>query len=161
VTTFQTVANEFLKAFTKDNPRQVWSLVDGAPDWMRDAIRDAHFDGRLPDDWIYEHARLIVSELSEREAPDSDDTHEICDSLVDIYTNALTAWLASHTGNLALCDEAVSEGLTSGEESTERRIQSAQYMALTYIAGALLSAIEAQAEERASGDGADGTEASL
>lgn len=149
MTTFQTVATEFYKAFTRENPREVWALVESAPKWMYDAMVDAHFDGRLPDDWIYEHARLIIGELSERESPDGDDVHEICDSLVDIYTSALASWLGDNARNVELCDEAQREGLLAADATMEQRIQAAQYMALTHIAGALLSAIEAQASERA------------
>jgi hypothetical protein len=85
--------------------------------------------------------------MAEREIND-DTQHELCDSLVDIYTSALTSWLAAHTGNLQLCTAAVIEGLVSSDEDIEPRIKSAQYMALTYIYGALVSAIEAHAEEQ-------------
>jgi hypothetical protein len=145
---FQTVATEFYKAFTRDNPRKVWTLVDSAPEWMRAAMHDAHFDGRLADDWIYEHARMIVDALSERESVDVDEQHAICDGLVDIYTSALCSWLGDNARNAALVDEAQSEGLVAPDATLEQRLQSAQYMALTYIVGALVSAIEAQAEAR-------------
>lgn len=147
MTLFQIFATEFLNAFTNDNPRKVWCLKDDAPEWMRDAIRDAHFDGRMPDDWIYEHARAIVSQLADLEAPDGDTQHEICDGLVDVYTSDLTAWLALHTGNVELCDEAQREGLTTEGATLVQRIQAAQYMALTYICGALVGAIESHAAE--------------
>jgi hypothetical protein len=114
---------------------------------MRDAIREAHFDGRLPDDWIYESARSIVDSLSEHDDPDDDTKHEICDGLVDIYTGALIAWLAQNNLNAGLVDEAQREGLTSEESTLDQRIQMAQYMALTYICGALQSAIEAHVEQ--------------
>lgn len=148
MSTFSEVCTEFYKAFTRENPRNVWSLKEGSPEWMRDAIREAHWDSRLPDDWIYESCRGLLSDMSDRDSVDGDDMHEICDGHVDIYTSVLTAWLASHTYNLALCDEAVKEGLASEDSDMETRIKSAQYMALTYIFGALQSAIESEVESR-------------
>lgn len=147
---FQVIASEFSAAFTRDNPRKVWSLKSDSPDWMTEAIRSAHFDGRLPDDWIYENARSIVDSLSEHESPDDDTQHEICDGLVDVYTSALTTWLASHGLNAGLVDQAQSAGLTSEESTIDQRIQMAQYMALTYICSALRTAIEEQVSERES-----------
>lgn len=155
---FQIFATEFYKAFTTDNPRKVWSLVDGAPEWMRDAIREAHFDGRLPDDWIYEHAKLIVGELADRDEVDGDDQHEICDSLVDIYTSSLCSWIGDNARNAALVDEAQREGLLAPDATLDQRIQAAQYMALTYIWGALVSAIEAHADDAADASGTDDLE---
>lgn len=145
---FQTVATEFYKAFTQDNPRKVWSLRDDAPQWMTDAIREAHFDGRLPDDWIFEHARLIVGELADREDPGGDDHHEICDGLVDIYTSALCSWIGDNARNASLVDEAQSEGLLAPDATLDQRIQAAQYIALTYICGALQSALDEQVSAR-------------
>lgn len=162
MTTFQATAHEFYKAFAQrerhesdEGGRDVrfWCLADGSPEWMRDAIQSAHFDGRLPDDWIYEQCRAIAGSLEERESVDCDDQHEICDGLVDIYTGALTSWLEQHTGNAGLVDEAMAEGLCDESATIAQRIQSAQYMALTYICGALVSAIESEAEERDAGAG--------
>lgn len=148
MSTFRIVASEFAAAFSRDNPRKVWALADDAPEWMRNAIYDAHFDGRLPDDWIYEHARAIVSDLSGRESVDSDTEHEICDGLVDVYTSALTSWLAAHNCNARLVDEAQAEGLVAEDATLAQRIAAAQYLALTRIYGALVYAIEQQADER-------------
>lgn len=148
MTTFQTVAREFANAFTRDNPRQVWSLKDDSPNWMRDAIRDAHSDGRMPDDWIYESCRAIVDSIAEYDSADECDTCEIADSQVDIYTSELCAWLAMHSGNLEACNEAVSEGLCPDDADMVKRMQTGQYILLDRACAALIAAIDAQADER-------------
>lgn len=148
MTTFQTVATEFAAAFTTDNPRAVWSLKDNAPEWMTDAMHDAHTDGRLPDDWIYENARHIVEDIAGCESADDVDTCEIADSYVDIYTASLTQWLASNLRNVEACDEAVSEGLCGEDADLVRRMSVGQYILLDRACAALCSAIEAEADRR-------------
>jgi hypothetical protein len=148
-TTFQIVASEFASAFTRENPRNVWCLKDDAPDWMRDAIRDAHSDGRLPDDRIYENCRSMVDSISEIDDPDNVDTVEIADGCVDIYTVALTQRLAQSNLNVSACDEAVSEGLCEPDADMCKRMQMGQHILLDRACAALVSAIRTQADERA------------
>lgn len=151
-TTFQIVAEEFAAAFTRDNPRGVWSLKDESPEWMRDAIHDAHTDGRLPDDWIYENCASMVGSIAESSEADEVETCEIADGCVDIYTDALTAWLASNACNVEACDECVSEGLyepmTEGADGITKWLQRGQYLLLDRACAALVCAIETQADER-------------
>jgi hypothetical protein len=144
-TTFQTVAEEFRDSFTRDNPRGVWTLKDDSPDWMRDALRDAHTDGRLPDDWIYENCRAMVDSIADCESADDCDTCEIADGCVDICTADLTKWLASSLCNIEACEEAVSEGLASEDADLVKRMSVGQYILLDRACAALISAIDTQA----------------
>lgn len=147
-TTFQIVASEFAAAFTRDNPRNVWCLKEGSPDWMRDAIHDAHTDGRLPDDWIYENCRGMLQSIEECEDAESVDACEIADFQVDIYTSALCEWLAQSNLNAAACDEAISEGLADESADMCKRMRLGQYILLDRACAALVAAIETQADER-------------
>ena len=147
-TTFQTVAAELAAAFTNDNDRHVWTLKDDSPEWMRDALHDAHTDGRLPDDWIYENARSMVYSIAECSEADDVDTCEIADGCVDVYTGALTSWLASHLSNVAAVEEAISEGLCESDADLVKRMSTGQYLLLDRACAALVAAIEAQADER-------------
>lgn len=158
-TTFQIVASELAAAFTRDNPRVVWTLKDASLEWMRDALHDAHTDGRLPDDWIYENARSMVDSIAECSEADEVDTCEIADGCVDSYTVPLTAWLAMHLGNVVACDEA-DEELGGSSGSLVDRIRLGQFLLLDRACAALVAAIEAEADRRdSSGDGADGIDA--
>lgn len=150
MTNFKTLMNDLSNAFTRDNPRKVYTLKDGSPEWMRDAIFEAHaaIDSRLPDDWIYEAVVSLASNYNVYDDADTcrDAENEICDGSVDIYTNDLTSWLANHLGNVALCDEAAEEfGLESGD--LDQRIRLGQLLAYQRISAALIDAVESQAEE--------------
>ena len=154
---FQKTAQAFADAFetsTRDgSSERYYRLKEGSPEWMTDAIHSAHGD-RMPDDWIYEHCSHIVDRIAECDDVDSVDSCEIADAIVDIYTNALTAWLASHLDNVSLCDEAISEGLCDGSEIVTT-LQRAQYMMLDRMCGELASAIRDAAESDESDDEID------
>ena len=157
MTNFKTAMQELSDAFTKgqsDSGDRFYTLKDEAPAWIgeRDVVYEAHkaIDGRLPDDWIYEAVHAIACNLNVYDESDEaqEESSEICDGLVDIYTAKLTSWLASHLGNLALCDEAVSEGLVSEDSSIEDRIKVGQCVAYQRIAASVISSVEAEAESR-------------
>jgi hypothetical protein len=133
---------------TRANGESFYALKDEAPDWMTDALYEAH-NGILPDDWAYSAARSLVNGLADI---DSDDTaesvqyngrdSEIIDSCVDVYTGRLTAWLASHLARVAYCDDAAEEYGEPGDMI--KRIAQGQYYELSQIFNAILSACEAQ-----------------
>lgn len=156
-TMFQTVAEEFAAAFTQITRHEsdeggrdvrIWTLKDDASEWMRDAMREAHSDGRMPDDWIYENCASMVQRIAESECADECDTCEIADSHVDVYTAALTTWLASSLRNVEACDEAISEGLAGDDADLVRRMSVGQYILLDRACAALIHAIDEQATER-------------
>lgn len=159
--TFAIVATEFYKAFEpakRDATGETfYRLKDGSPQWMTDAIHAAHdalAGGRMPDDWVYDACRGIASDLDDLEPADAqsalDEMHEIADSQVDVYTSALTKWLASHSDNIALCDEACEE-LGSDDTDTIKRISLGQYHAYELIGAALIGVFETESDERDSG----------
>lgn len=142
--TFQTAAKAFsdsFKTFTRHDGSRYVSLVEDAPGWMREAVYEVHQD-RGPNDWVYEHCSYLVERIAECDRALDVDSCEIADALVDVYTTNLTAWLASHPDNVALCDEAVSEGLIEADAPMARRIAVAQYMFLDRACAILTSAIE-------------------
>lgn len=158
--TFQTVMAELASAFvsgTRDSGEAFYKLRDDAPAWLQDeAGRDVIFeihkavDDRFPDDWIYEHTMRIAGAFESEDVEDKDsaDVHETAAAFVDVYTNALTAWLASHLGNVALCDEAHEEYGEADDNNLVTRISRGQHMALERIAYAVLEVVEAEAEAR-------------
>jgi hypothetical protein len=163
MTTFQTIAREFYRAFATENPRKVVSLVDTCEPWMRDAIYDAHtaLDGRMPDDWTYEACREIVSALEELDDVNEDTAYEIADANTDNATADLTTWLASHVGNVALVDQAIEDfGLLemfadarrakrgADRPSLVSMIASGQLHAYRTLTESLINAIQSQATAR-------------
>lgn len=155
-TPFKRAVAEFSAAWEtskRDSGAEFYRVKDRESSaWVTEAVKAAHFaiDGRLPDDWIYEHAKRIADAMEGYGADDADsmreNDHEICDGLVDVYNSDRYTWLASHNGNAALCDEACEE-LGNTEADTTERIGLGQFLMLTRIFAAVIEACDERATE--------------
>lgn len=158
--TFSDVMGEFSGAFetrTRDNGGRFVCLRDDCPSWIdSDVMHDIHaaLDDRLPDDWVYETAAQVADELSGYTIDDADDAreylHEIVDGMVDVYDADRIRWLADHLNNAFLVDEAAEEFGTTGD--TLQRIGMGQYLAISRIAEAVVTAVESELESREDDD---------
>ncbi len=143
----QTLATLFAAAFEERprlNAESFYALKDGSPEWMLDAVRDAH-GSFAPDDWRYSAIRGLVAAIAD--GADPDDMGEAIDSEVDVYTGHLTAWLASNVQRVAYCDEARHD--CGAPASMEEAMQQGQYMELQEIAASLAESLRAQATKTA------------
>lgn len=159
-TTFKGLMGELADAFVEDTRADGSKFVrlrDGHPEWMRDAVREAH-GGAGPNDWHYEAIRAMAEGLAERtfdaetwngfDSAVCDACHELADSLVDDYTSVLLEWLAQAPGALEACDEAAEEGLVDGSADMETRIKVGQYRWYEQIGQTLCRVIDGQLSER-------------
>lgn len=145
------LTRELSEAFTLGdavrNGQRITVLKDDAPEWVTDAVYAAH-GGNMPDDDIYAAAASIAEALDAAGCDDVDDlrdaTHEIADSLVDVYTSELLGWLARDSSRLDYVDEAAREGLVEPDTDEVKRIMVGQYLWLREIGDHLVSAIEDQ-----------------
>jgi hypothetical protein len=111
-------------------------------DWRWEAVHDAHMD-RLPSDDIYQ----VIAEVAELLA-DCDDQEEAAERIAeevsaDVYTVDLTAWLASHLGNVAYLDQYKEE---YGDGDSYALLYGAQYLWKQEIAHSILCSIRQQVE---------------
>lgn len=128
---------EFAKHFerkTRDSGEPFVTLKDDAPEWLQDAVQDAH-QGTLPNDWIYAECLAAVEAFDNEElGEDGDGVHEHADGRVDTYTRDLYQWAA----DMCLTDtwaSAESEAEDMGPTGTTlNRIASIQYCAIRHIA---------------------------
>lgn len=154
-TTRATLAQQFSDAMerkkrdgTPPDEGYFYTLKDGSPEWMQDAIREAHdAGGILPNDWIYDKIDTILSKMTDTDPDDwQDRTGEWADSCVDVYNGCRAAWLASNLSFGSIVDEAV-EDLGHSDQGIYGDIGIGQYHFIGQIVQALIDAIEAQAEE--------------
>lgn len=94
---------DFFQTKTRDDGSVFICLVDDRPEWVYEAVREAH-DDEFPDDWRYEHCALIFEQVAQG-ANDPDDADTIADSLVDIYDADIVKWLADNTTRSAYVDD--------------------------------------------------------
>lgn len=138
-TTIETMAAEASAAFAHGVREGCRTLREGAPEWIRDLVRDAAHDGgsALPSDWRWVAAEACLDAIAEG----SEDPPE-----PDVYTGELVAWLAEN-GALDACDRAVDEGFCADGASMTDRIQAGQALMLREIMDAIRAALEARVEE--------------
>lgn len=145
-----TIASYF-KSGTRDNGERFVTLTDERPEWLQDAVRDAH-RGTMPNDWIYDECRAAVEAFEDQTIEDEDDVHEYVDGRVDVYTKALYQWAA----DFCLTDtwsEAEVEAAEFGEiPETERLIAQIQYCVIRYIAEVMRNACVDAAENTETAD---------
>ena len=90
--------------------RTFYTLTDDAPEWLTDAVREAH-DDEGPNDWRFETCYRIALAIDETEEPADgldvgDFANTTADSLTDVYTSDLLTWLAGHLGRVSDVDDA-------------------------------------------------------
>jgi len=132
------------------------SLADGAPEWLREAVYEAHH-GMLPNDWVFEECRAACDAIDEGSIePDSDgdDLHQHVEGRVDPYTKDVFQWAADMclTMLFSLAEERASElGHDGDDTDTSKRLNLIQYCAIEIVAQAMLDA----AREHRGNDGGD------
>ena len=139
----------YFRSGTRDSGEKFYTLVDDHPEWLQDAVREAHL-GDLPNDWIYAECRAAVEAFDANEL-DSDTVHEYADGRVDIYTRALYQWAA----DFCLTDmwssaESEAADLGSNETEPEKWIAMIQYCAIRSIAETMRAACEKSEESEES-----------
>lgn len=138
-----TTLSKFFETRTRDNGESFVTLVDDAPEWLEDAIREAH-QSDLPNDWIYEECRAVCEAVDCDElSPES--VHEHADSRVDIDTSSLFQWAADMCGSSAFSEaeeRAVELGAQQAGKPLWERLGVIQFCAIAFIAETMLAAIE-------------------
>lgn len=135
--------SEHFETKERANGDRFSTLKDDAPEWLGDAVYDAH-NGCLPNDWVYEMARAAVCAIEEGSL-NEDSLGEWCDGMVDVYTKDLFGWSEQFclTDLFSLAEEEVADmGAGDVDVSLEGRIRIIQYCAIQRIALVILSAYE-------------------
>jgi hypothetical protein len=113
------------------------TLTEGAPDWLKEAVREAH-QGTLPSDWIYAECQAATIAFDEGTLDDSEDddcVHEHTDSRIDTATKDLYQWAADFclTDTFAAAEEEATDMGMLEEKETVKRIMSVQYAAIRHV----------------------------
>lgn len=82
------------------------TLTDDAPDWLRDAVYEAH-DDEMPNDWRYQVCADIFESL---DLEPEGDAFELADVLADVYTGDLFSWYGDHLARQGYADVVMERG---------------------------------------------------
>lgn len=138
-------AGEFFVTATRASSGGAFvKLIDDAPEWVGDLVREAHGD-YMPDDWRYSTIREALEFIGESMDGVADLDDAACDFAGghDVYTATLLAWVASDLQRTAYVDAAIQEGARTLAEALMR----GQYEERREVFGAVLMALEERAEE--------------
>lgn len=149
------LAEAFYRAFERGERNEknefgathFYHLRKGSPEWMTDALREAHDSANIfPNDWIYDACHSIVSNMSDTDPEDWEDSvSEWADGCVDVYNVDRARWLASNLAFGGFVDEAVEE-LGHSDQGIYGDIGIGQYRLLELIASALIRSVQNEAE---------------
>lgn len=144
-------ARAFYAAFVskqRDNGETYFYLRDGSPEWMRDAIFEAHQAvGEGMQDEVYEACRDAAEHLADCDDWD-DGAHEFADGAVSVYDAERVAWLSGHsTARGAMVDEACKEFGIASTATLSDRIAAGWYEWNRLIYEAVRSACEEAADD--------------
>jgi hypothetical protein len=140
-----------IESRTRESGEQFYSLKDGAPEWVQEAVRAAHDGGdMLPNDWSYrllsDMAERIFEAFEREEGPDRDDVVMVAaDELAENRASDVLDWLCSHSYRVAFTDEAIEELGWPHERSIMAAAGAGMRAELHMIGNALFDAIEGQA----------------
>lgn len=106
---------EVIKIQDTDNTRAI--LKDSADEKLKNAVREAHGD-RMPNDFVFSTFLSLLEKITDYNTDSMDffdeTRNEIVDSLVDVYTSQLTAWLHEDVNNVYYLETAIANGATDG-----------------------------------------------
>lgn len=147
--TIEKTINDFASSFVRkqrDTGEFFYALAKDAPEWMHDAVREAHMEA-FPYDARYGLIVSIVGAMQDYDAADMEDAiSEIADSAVDVYTAARVRWLADHPSHLDATDSAREYGYCGGDTPLIDQIATGQYYLAGQVAHILWAAIQAESE---------------
>jgi uncharacterized protein YhjY with autotransporter beta-barrel domain len=127
---------EYFVRRSRNNGEAFYSLSDDRPEWLHDAVREAH-DDETPNDWRYDACYVIACMIDDGE----EEPYAIADSLTDAYTSDLLSWAAGDVSRLAYCDEVVEDFWTPGPTGVESLLRGGQCVCLGRMASILLEAV--------------------
>lgn len=150
MSTLSELARQLSESFerrARDNGEKFYTLRDGSPQWMTDAVHAAHGD-MLPDDWRYEAIALAADTLAQAEDDDLDDLgHEWADGAVDTYNADRLRWVASNLNRPYYVDDAREEGLIEPGADLLTQLGVGQYQELREVWSLLVEHLTEMAEE--------------
>lgn len=139
---------QFFETKTRDDGKKFVTLADDRPDWLYDAVYEAH-QSDAPNDWIFAECEAACDAIDDGTLSDDDSVHEYADGRVDVYTRELYQWAADMclSDTFAAAESDDSDLGTPENDSTVDRLMRLQYHAIARIARIMLEAAEDQPEE--------------
>jgi hypothetical protein len=105
--TIQQVAQEVVDNMVYDDEKKIYHQKKcGDPEWIQDMIHECHYQGMLPDNYVFEWVYEFCNEIA-----DLDEDGDPLDIEVhaDTYTHDLLKWLSSNLTRMDFVEDAIDE----------------------------------------------------
>lgn len=147
-TTVQTLSADAAAWFelrSRDNGETYYTLKDGRPDWLGEAVRIAHGE-MWPDDYVYSMVYHACQWFADN-GVDGGDLSEFANGEPSVYTADLYQWAQSHGIRQAMVNEQISGDNELGirADSFDDAAMRAWYGEAEAIAYCVFGALEAEA----------------
>lgn len=133
---------QYFEQATRTDGASYWRLIDadesatGAPDWLRDAVYEAH-DDEFPNDWRYETC-VAIADAIDNDNDEEFDAWRTASELADEDNGSLAAWLAGNNGRFSYCDEEIEE--SGSFDTLYELLQAGQHRCIRQMADVLYAA---------------------
>ncbi len=141
--------SNYFTTVTRDNGDKVVTLKDERPEWLFEAVHEAHGKD-MPNDWIYAECKAACEAIDDGSLADEDDVHTHADGQVDTYTKERANWYAAFclSDTLATAESDLEDADTlDGDTSINHQIGMLQYYACERIARTIFAAWSKQNED--------------
>jgi len=109
--TIQQLAQEVVDNMVYDVDWKIYHQIKpGEPQWIQDMIHACHYQGMLPDDYVFEWVYQFCEEISNL---DEDGDPRDIEVHSDTYTHDLLKWLASNLTRMDFVEDAIDEYLNN------------------------------------------------
>lgn len=120
----------------RSNGETFVKLDVGAPEWLADAVREAHGD-EFPDDWCYDRLQSIACCICDG----ADEPGPIADQLTDVWNADLCAWLSGNLYRAEFVDEFMENYAGPASDGVFAAIRGGQFLQLDAMASVMLGAV--------------------
>jgi len=139
--------SKYFERRTRDDGTHFYTLTDDRPDWLHEAVMEAHGE-EGPNDWVYDTLDSIAKAIDDLDPDDLDDaSHEIADSLTTTWNSERADWLSGHLSRAFWVDDARRDGLLSEDSDTFEQLGIGQYCQIRFMAEILLQAVADNLDE--------------
>lgn len=132
--------SRFFETVIRDDSTSFVIWRNDRPDWLRDAVYEAH-DVDPPNDWRYEMCSRIADAIDDDPDAALGDPCEAVRDWADVYTSDLFSWYADNVSRIAYADKVLDLGFTLREPITDT-LRVGQQLCIEEMAAVMVRAVE-------------------
>jgi hypothetical protein len=136
-------AQAMLDNMVYEEDRKIWHQKKcGDPQWVQDIIHACHFEGMLPDNYVFEWVHDFCVDISDENFDEDDYYFE-----AETYTHDLLKWLSSNLNRLGWVDEVYDEEMGNNDSNFAVALGLAQEREMQFVLNTLIDGLKEVCDE--------------